>query len=81
VPFWAQMMADVTGRLLLVPQVPEPAAAAGAQLVLWGHGTHETLPLPPMTHYEPAPARVAAYEPVYQVYLDVFEKMQRHFNV
>ena len=81
VPFWAQMMADVSGRPLLVPQVTEPAGAAGAQLVLWGQGMHETLPLPPMTRYEPDPARVAAYEPVYQAYVDVFEKMQRHFAV
>jgi sugar (pentulose or hexulose) kinase len=81
VPFWAQMMADVSGRPLLVPQVPEPAAAAGAQLVLWSQGTRETTPLPPMTRYEPDPARSAAYEPVYHTYLDVFEKMQRHFAV
>ncbi len=81
VPFWAQMMADVSGRPLLVPQVPEPSAAAGAQLVLWSQGTRETTPLPPMTRYEPDPARSTAYEPVYQTYLDVFEKMQRHFAV
>jgi sugar (pentulose or hexulose) kinase len=79
VPFWAQMMADVTGRLLVVPQVLEPAAAAGAQLVLWGRGEQDTLPQPPATRYEPEPARTAAYEPVYRTYLDVFEKMQRYF--
>ena len=78
-PLWAQMLADVSGRRLTVPQVPEPAAAAGAQLVLWGQGTHETAPPPPVTPYEPGPARVAAYEPIYQAYLDVFERMQRHF--
>ncbi len=81
VPFWAQMMADVSGRPLMVPQVPEPAAVAGAQLVLWGQGTRETAQPPSVTHYEPDPARVVAYEPVYQAYLDVFEKMQRHFAV
>ncbi len=81
VPFWAQMMADVSGRPLLVPQVLEPAAAAGAQLVLWGQGERDTLPPPPVTRYEPNPAHVAAYEPVYHAYLDVFEKMQRHFTV
>jgi sugar (pentulose or hexulose) kinase len=80
VPFWAQMMADVSGRPLLVPQVAEPAAAAGAQLVLWGQGRRDRLPPPPTSYYEPDPARMAAYEPVYETYLDVFEKMQRHFG-
>jgi sugar (pentulose or hexulose) kinase len=73
------MMADVSGRPLLVPEVPEPAATAGAQLVLWSQGTRDTLSPPPTARYEPDAARVAAYEPVYQTYLDVFEKMQRHF--
>ncbi len=79
VPFWAQMMADISGRSLLVPLVPEPAAAAGAQLVLWDQTRGETLPPPPVTRYEPDPAQFAAYEPIYHAYLDVFEKMQRHF--
>lgn len=79
VPFWAQMMADVIGRPLAVSQVAEPAAVAGAQLVLWGQGEQETLPQPVVRCFEPEPARTAAYEPVYQAYLDVFEKMQRHF--
>jgi autoinducer 2 (AI-2) kinase len=79
VPFWAQMMADVSGRSLLVPQVSEPAAVAGAQLVLWGRGESKSLPPPPMIRYEPVPTRVAAYEPVYHTYLEVFETMQSVF--
>ncbi|GAB4537703.1 MAG: autoinducer-2 kinase [Anaerolineae bacterium] len=78
-PLWAQMMADVSGRRLVVPQVHEPAAVAGAQLVLWGQGTQTGLPPPATLCYEPDPDRAAAYEPVYQTYLDVFETMQRHF--
>lgn len=81
VPFWAQMMTDVLGRPLLVPQVPEPAAVAGAQLVRWSQGERESLPLPPLNRYEPDPAHVAAYEPIYHAYLDVFEKMQHHFAI
>jgi sugar (pentulose or hexulose) kinase len=73
------MMADVSGRPLLVPQVSEPAAAAGAQLVLWGWGESKILPPPPMVRYEPVPTRVAAYEPVYHTYLEVFETMQNVF--
>lgn len=78
-PVWAQMIADATGRRLVVPQVEEPAAVAGAQLVLWGRGQREPLPPPPETCYEPESARTAAYEPIYRAYLDVFEKMQRYF--
>jgi sugar (pentulose or hexulose) kinase len=80
VPFWAQMMADVLGRPLVVPEVTEPAAAAGAQLVLWGQGGRRTLPRPALACYEPDPVRTAAYEPVYRAYLEVFEKVQRHFG-
>jgi sugar (pentulose or hexulose) kinase len=79
VPFWAQMMADVLGRPLTVPQVPEPAAAAGAQLVHWGQGNRHTLPGPATVSYEPHRGRHAAYNPVYDTYINVFEKMQRHF--
>jgi gluconokinase len=79
VPFWVQMMADVIGRPLVVPQVPEPAGAAGAQLALWGRGGQDTLPSPPVRQFVPDATRVATYEPIYQAYLEIFEKMQRHF--
>jgi sugar (pentulose or hexulose) kinase len=79
VPFWAQMMADVLDRPLIVPQVHEPAARAGAQLVLWGQGERGNLPPSPAIRYEPDPVSARAYEPVYHTYLDVFERMQRHF--
>lgn len=79
VPLWAQMLADVLGRPLVVPDVAEPAAAAGAQLVLWHHDPAATLPAPALIEYTPDPERTAAYEPVYRGYIEVFEKMQRHF--
>ncbi|MCP4166947.1 MAG: FGGY-family carbohydrate kinase [Chloroflexi bacterium] len=80
VPLWAQMMADVLDRPLLAPQVVEPAAAAGAQIVLWGTGSAERLPPPPEILYEPDPGRNSAYEPHYQAYVTLFEKMQEHFS-
>jgi len=79
VPFWAQMMADVTGRRLVVPQVQEPAARAGALLVQRGQGQRKALPPPPVTRYAPDPASTKAYDPVYHTYFDVFDKMQRFF--
>jgi autoinducer 2 (AI-2) kinase len=79
VALWAQMMADVLGRRLCVPQVAEAAASAGAQLVLWGQSSADVLPAPPVTVYEPDLARSRQYEPYYRTYVDVFEKMQTHF--
>jgi len=79
VPLWAQMMADVLGERLSVPQVQEASASAGAQLVLWGQGSKNVLPPPPHTVYEPIPAHVEAYTPHYHRYLEVFEKTQQHF--
>jgi len=80
VPLWSQVMADVLARPLHVPQLAEPAAAAGAQLVLWGQGDGRRLPPPPVTVYKPDPDRAAQHAPRYQTYLDVFEKMQQHFG-
>jgi sugar (pentulose or hexulose) kinase len=79
VPIWAHMLADVLGRPLLVPQVEEASASAGAQLVCWGLGCESRLQSPVMTRYEPDPARGATYEPIYRHYVDVFETMQQHF--
>jgi len=79
VPMWAQMMADVLGRKLLVPQISEPAVVAGAQLVLWSHDAVATLPRPPAIEITPDPDQTFAYEPVYRSYVAVFEKMQKHF--
>lgn len=79
VPLWAQMMADVLGRPISVPQVVEPAAVAGAQLVQWGRGETRSLPSPALVPYVPDRATCAAYQPFYQNYLDVFARMQHSF--
>ena len=81
VPLWAQMMADVLGRSLHVPQVQEAGAAAGAQLVLWNQASDELLPPPPETTYEPDAECSEQYEPHYRRYLEVFENMQERFGV
>lgn len=78
-PVWAQMMADVTGRTLLVPQVPEPAAVAGALLVQ--RSTGEVFPAhsPMADQYSPREECSKAYEPLYHQYLETFERMQKNF--
>lgn len=79
-PVWAQMMADITGRTLVVPHVPEPAAVAGAVLVQRGSG--EVAPVPSLAAdcYVPHEGRAKAYEPLYRRYLEVFERMQQDFG-
>jgi autoinducer 2 (AI-2) kinase len=79
VPLWAQMMADVLGQPLHVPQVQEAAGAAGAQLILWGQRSSEVLPPAQEVTYEPDAARSEQYQPHYRRYLEVFERMQEHF--
>jgi xylulokinase len=79
VPVWVHMLADVLGRPLLVPQLEEVSAWAGAQLVGWGVGRESTLPPPVMIRYQPDPARSTTYEPIYRSYVDIFETMQQHF--
>jgi len=81
VPLWAQMMSDVLGRPLHVPQVQEAAGAAGAQLVLWSQAGGELLPPAPEITYEPDTERSEQYDPHYHRYLEVFENMQEHFGV
>jgi sugar (pentulose or hexulose) kinase len=80
VPLWAQMMADVLGRAIEVPDVPEPAAVAGAQLVLMGHQDGGHLAVPDTTRYKADPARAMAYEPHYRAYRHVFDNMQEYFG-
>lgn len=78
-PVWAQMMADVTGRPLVVPHVPEPAAVAGAMLVQRSVGESAPVRSPVADHYLPDEERTKAYEPLYHRYLEVFQHMQRDF--
>jgi sugar (pentulose or hexulose) kinase len=79
-PFWVQMMSDVLGRPLLIPNVPEPAASAGAQVVLWGQGSTMQLPAPPIQRFKPDTAFKAAYQEHYQSYVNLFETFQTQFG-
>ena len=80
VPLWAQMMADVLGQPVHAPQVREASVSAGAQLVLWGQGSDELLPLPPQTTYDPDLEHTEQYSQYFHRYVEVFEKMQEHFG-
>jgi autoinducer-2 kinase len=77
---WCQMLADVVGDSIRVPQVEEPALAAGAYLVARGQAIMWELSQPAATIYQPNPERHSAYQAFYQRYLDTFEKMQSSFG-
>lgn len=79
-PLWSQMMADVLGRPLEVPDVPEPTAAGGARLILSECDGRGGLPEPLVKLYEPDPTRSEAYKPYYRTYLRVFETMRERFG-
>ena len=79
-PIWAQMMADVLGRPLEVPKIVEPAALAGAQIVLWGQGETGNLKKPDCILYEPDRSRSDAYQEPYEEYIELFEQIQANFS-
>lgn len=68
-----QLMADVTGRVLTVPDVSDSAAAGGSALVARALGHHQP-PTPAVVMVEPEPDD--DYEAGYRRYRAVFEAMQ-----
>ena len=74
--FWAQMMADVLGRPIFVPDMKDSAALAGAQVVLWGVGDRSNIAPPKYREYLPDADATAAYQPHYRDYVEKFEALQ-----
>ena len=70
--FASQMLADVLGRAVLVPDVPEPSAVAGAFIIAGDQATRA----PGYTPYDPDPARHAAYETYVEGYGGLFARLQ-----
>lgn len=67
---FAQLVADVTGRLIEVPEVSQPAARAGAQLV-----AGQWFDSPPARAVEPC--NDPRYDDGYQRFLDVFQRVRK----
>lgn len=77
-PLWSQMLCDVLGRTLKVPQVAQPAAVAGGRLLLNERGlgrVGETA----CTVYQPDAARHRAYQPYQERYLRVHHELGETF--
>lgn len=77
--FWAQMMSDVLGRTIHIPEIEEPAASAGAQVVLWGLGDDAEIPPPQYREYHPDEDTAAEYQGHYEDYVTKFEAVQKNF--
>jgi sugar (pentulose or hexulose) kinase len=77
--FWAQMMSDVIGRTLHVPEIEEPAASAGAQVVLKGLGDDAVMLPPGYREYHPDEDTASEYQHHYEDYVTKFEAVQKNF--
>ncbi len=71
-----RLVADVTGRVLTVPEVSDSAAAGGTALVARALGATHRPPPPPVVVVEPRPAD--GYEVGHRRYLAVFDALQAH---
>jgi len=71
-----QLMADVTGRVLTVPDVSDSAAAGGAALVARALGAVHRPPPVEVVNVEPRPDE--GYEIGHRRYLAVFDALQAH---
>ena len=78
--FWAQMMSNVIGRQIHVPEIAEPTASAGAQVVLWGLGDDGENPPPEYREYQPDEDKVSEYQHHYEDYVTKFEAVQKNFS-
>ncbi len=72
-PFAAQLLADVLGRRVMVPQLGDPAALGGALLVA---GLDRPAVAPEVLPYEPDPERHAAYVPHTLRYAETFARLR-----
>jgi len=75
-PAFRQLLADVSGRVLTVPDVSDSAAAGGAALAARALGIDHRPPPTVSVVVEPRPDE--AYERGYRRYLAVFEALQAH---
>jgi xylulokinase len=75
--FAAQMLADVSGRSVSVPQIANAAALGGAQLVAGGAPPASAVPV--ARRYEPDDERHAAYGPHLRRYSETFARLRTAF--
>jgi sugar (pentulose or hexulose) kinase len=77
---WTQMMADVLGRAINIPEEQEPAAVAGAQVVLRFKTEGTGMKPQPYRTLLPRNDFSTLYQPVYEAYVSLFERIQKNFT-
>jgi sugar (pentulose or hexulose) kinase len=76
-PLAAQMLADVSGRAVEVPELANATALGGARLVAGAAPPPEAAP--PRRRYEPDDAMHQAYRPFLERYCDTFARLRAAF--
>ena len=76
-PFWTQMLVDVLGRPLTIPDAPQASAFGAAGLALIGLGVMKSLDdvarmVPPGIGPTPSAEARAIYDRVYRLYLEIY---------
>src|SRR5207247_357306 len=70
-----QLLADVLGKKVCVPQVAEPSAVAGGRIVLAGDRAAWGKPQP-IVRFEPDEERTAAHAPYAERYSAVYDRLR-----
>lgn len=83
-PLWLQIMADVFGRKVYVPSVPEGSALGAALLALTAIGVLPNIETAAQlvsigSHYEPIPENHSLYRELYEIYMRIYFKLQDEF--
>ena len=78
-PFWLQLKADITGKRIIVPEITEASLLGAAILAGIGAGFYEDIidatdrVRRTRSIYEVQSDRHVAYQPIYEIYKDLYE--------
>ncbi|WP_152642881.1 gluconokinase [Bacillus alveayuensis] len=85
-PFWRQMLADMMGKELLVPETHEASALGAAALALYALGEIPSLDtvkawIRISSHHIPNEANTFIYSELFDMYLRLYERLKGEFDI
>jgi gluconokinase len=85
-PFWRQMLADMMGKELLVPETHEASALGAAALALYAIGDMESLDtmkkwIHIISRHEPNTENTLIYSELFDMYTRLYERLKDEFDV
>jgi gluconokinase len=85
-PFWRQMLADMMGKELLVPETHEASALGAAALALYAIGDIESLDtvktwIHITSRHEPNTENTLIYSELFDMYTRLYERLKDEFDV